>query len=711
MGPHGDQVLLEELPYSSYIKLDINKPIKVQYTNDKPKEKQKISGKFQSAQVEVISKFEPQPTNWVRPRHYLMHTGIVQHTYDMDILDTEYLLLLKLLKISISKKDFQLLMKKFDLEWHYLTRDLIRSHSPDLPCQICYSSEVVHNSNSIVYCDSCDLTAHQDCYGIPYICDGPFFCRKCILDPKGSPICIFCKKQGGPMKRTRQNEWGHVICAFFIPAVFFANDVYLEPIDGVKKVHKDRWNLTCMVCKQRGACIQCHKKGCFTAMHVYCAQQEGFCLRMPPNCNAEENFCGYCNKHTPSDWTPPSINNNTITLRSSSLTIPQDLAKNPIMPIKIFEIATKNINIPEKSKIAMVKYWALKRSYKGTSLIRQLENEPRQIKPSDKPKVEKLKTELQSLLKVLGAILQREQISLSLFRNYFRIWQIIIKPQHQILSAGLDRLRQCDPDMIFASPVSEEIKAYYEYIKSPMDLSTMEIKLSDSKYITFEDFEHDVELIWKNAQLFNVPNSIYHEAAESFKINSKPILKEVKDKLNTYPINHLTKTMEAEGQFRDILVKLRDILKGKEVDELELEVPDREMNATPEHQQPTMLRNIRVTRSRSASAEEIINILDDEEDEVIATPNRLKRVMQSRPTTPESKRMAPADITYNKKRKITKNKIENTWRYGNICWAKIFGFPFYPAIVTDERYAPDGVLQKKKKGTVLVQFYDVKDSW
>ena len=60
------------------------------------------------------------------------------------------------------------------------------------------------------------------------------------------------------MKQTNDNRWGHVVCAAWIPETGFANAVYLEPIDSIQAIPKDRWRLTCFLCKSRGgACIQC----------------------------------------------------------------------------------------------------------------------------------------------------------------------------------------------------------------------------------------------------------------------------------------------------------------------------------------------------------------------------------------------------------------------------------------------------------------------
>lgn len=48
----------------------------------------------------------------------------------------------------------------------------------------------------------------------------------------------------------------------------------MEPVDGVKAIQKERWDLLCCVCKQRmGAKIQC--TSCFTAYHPLCGRIAG----------------------------------------------------------------------------------------------------------------------------------------------------------------------------------------------------------------------------------------------------------------------------------------------------------------------------------------------------------------------------------------------------------------------------------------------------
>lgn len=48
----------------------------------------------------------------------------------------------------------------------------------------------------------------------------------------------------------------------------------MEPVDNIKGVQKERWELLCCLCKQRmGAKIQC--VNCYTAYHPLCARMAG----------------------------------------------------------------------------------------------------------------------------------------------------------------------------------------------------------------------------------------------------------------------------------------------------------------------------------------------------------------------------------------------------------------------------------------------------
>ncbi|KAF8438273.1 PHD-zinc-finger like domain-containing protein [Terfezia claveryi] len=150
----------------------------------------------------------------------------------------------------------------------------------DSKCAICDDGEC-ENSNAIVFCDGCDLAVHQDCYGVPYIPEGQWLCRKCLNSPRQVVNCILCPNMDGAFKQTVTNAWAHLLCAMWIPEVVIGNQSFMEPIDGIEDIPKQRWKLTCYICRQRmGACIQCSNKNCFVAFHVTCARRARLFLKM-----------------------------------------------------------------------------------------------------------------------------------------------------------------------------------------------------------------------------------------------------------------------------------------------------------------------------------------------------------------------------------------------------------------------------------------------
>lgn len=174
----------------------------------------------------------------------------------------------------------------------------------DSACAVCDDTEV-ENSNAIVFCDGCNVAVHQDCYGIPYIPEGQWLCRKCMISPEYPVSCLFCPNEGGAFKQTNTNQWGHLLCAIWIPEVGVSNPIYMEPIDMIENIPKSRWKLTCSICKKKqGACIQCDNKHCFVAFHVTCARWARLCMRMKLHGTHYDGVVlkAYCDRHTPRDY-------------------------------------------------------------------------------------------------------------------------------------------------------------------------------------------------------------------------------------------------------------------------------------------------------------------------------------------------------------------------------------------------------------------------
>ncbi|CEP62803.1 Nto1p LALA0_S06e04214g [Lachancea lanzarotensis] len=263
--------------------------------------------------------------------------------YDMDEQDDLYIRYLNEIRISdphnyLSHEIFEIVMSVLETEWFHLEKKIpprISTTSEistretraawahyesygsddgtgyivDQPCAVCGLSEC-DNSNAIVFCDGCDVAVHQECYGVVFIPEGQWLCRRCMISRNRKINCLFCPSHTGAFKQTDRGSWGHVVCGLWIPELFFVNSHYMEPIDGIELIPRSRWKLTCYICKQKvGACIQCSNKNCFAAFHVTCAKRAGLYLDFG-SCSIAEvssnapglRLQSFCDRHSPPDW-------------------------------------------------------------------------------------------------------------------------------------------------------------------------------------------------------------------------------------------------------------------------------------------------------------------------------------------------------------------------------------------------------------------------
>lgn len=265
-------------------------------------------------------------------------TGVPRVEYDMDEQDQKWLEAYNILRKeeqseAIKPAVFEITMTKIEKEWHALEKRIPKpnpkppqTHRPrsssaaavngepsgqaeeqDSKCAICDDGDC-ENTNAIVFCDGCDLAVHQECYGVPFIPEGQWLCRKCHLTGRGTPTCVFCPNTDGAFKQTNSARWSHLLCAIWIPEVSLGNTTFMEPVMDVEKVPKNRWKLVCEICNQKmGACIQCGHKSCFKAFHVTCGRRARWYLSMksaqggPANLEASV-LKAYCGLHVPSEW-------------------------------------------------------------------------------------------------------------------------------------------------------------------------------------------------------------------------------------------------------------------------------------------------------------------------------------------------------------------------------------------------------------------------
>lgn len=176
----------------------------------------------------------------------------------------------------------------------------------DQRCAVCNDSDC-ENTNAIVFCDGCDIAVHQECYGVAFIPEGQWLCRKCMINKNRTTDCVFCPSKTGAFKQLDNSLWSHVICGLWINELYFANPIYMEPIEGIDSIPKSRWKLNCYICKQKvGACIQCFNRNCFQAYHVTCAKRAGLYMELAQGIqgaiNNKNTLKSYCDKHSPPEW-------------------------------------------------------------------------------------------------------------------------------------------------------------------------------------------------------------------------------------------------------------------------------------------------------------------------------------------------------------------------------------------------------------------------
>ncbi|XP_065092916.1 bromodomain-containing protein homolog [Ochlerotatus camptorhynchus] len=523
-------------------------------------------GKFKEIEEYTIHDAPARPNAYIRFIEKSTEELDGEVEYDVDEEDTTWLAIMNERRTQqnlcpVPVDSLELLMDRLEKESYFqaaVTGQNGAIVDDDAVCCICMDGEC-QNTNVILFCDMCNLAVHQDCYGVPYIPEGQWLCRRCLQSPSRSVDCVLCPNTGGAFKQTDRNQWAHVVCALWIPEVRFANTVFLEPIDSIETIPPARWRLVCYICKQKGmgACIQCNRSSCYAAFHVTCAQQAGLCMRMDQVRGNDTHpivvqKTAYCDAHTPinalsspgdsgGETDPREVCHEKMKKARKMLAIKRTSAPVILIPTippnRIEEISTL-VNIAKKPQFIqrLIAYWTLKRQHRnGVPLLRRLQSQGQtQGAPGGRDKSDGspdarelyqqlkywqcLRQDLERARLLCELVRKREKLKLILIKTNEQCVMAQLNPIEAVLHRILDQLEAKDVQEIFREPVdTEEVADYLTIVKHPMDLGTMRQKLKTGYYTRIEDLEADFMLMANNCLTYNNKDTMFYRAGVKMK--------------------------------------------------------------------------------------------------------------------------------------------------------------------------------------------------
>lgn len=495
--------------------------------------------------------------------------------YDMDEQDDLFLQEINQERKSraadrITRELLEVTMTKIEHEWNFLESQIPKqrpdvANAEDSRCSICDDGEC-ENSNAIVFCDGCNLAVHQDCYGVPYIPEGQWLCRKCHVSPKQKVPCVFCPNDGGAYKQTVTNRWAHLLCTIWIPEITVANPVYMEPVEGAERIPKSRWKLVCYICRQRmGACIQCTKNNCFTAFHVTCARRANLFVKARGSILDAFGRRALCDKHVSNEWraehdtdtalaeaqhfyastlatrnwpdsqyVATTFPNDTpertvpkvmLTLKRKSSNITRLSSGAPVMPRLLLDNTMELINkYPIRKRKEFVqqvcRYWTLKRELRrgapllkvksrtligGAHKITQRQGETRLHLART------IRKDLDRLRNLFISIRQREEQKLDMALLQKQVIDTMYVPVTSLLRALLESAMSLDEENLFLDV--PDFPEYNLVIHEPMAWRVMRKKTESEQYDSVSAFEKDFNMVIANATLYNPAESKFYKNA------------------------------------------------------------------------------------------------------------------------------------------------------------------------------------------------------
>ncbi|XP_077271581.1 lysine-specific demethylase 4C isoform X4 [Temnothorax americanus] len=135
-------------------------------------------------------------------------------------------------------------------------------------------------NNKLLRCRQCHVTVHASCYGITILPTDirGWACDTCKAG-RSDVMCTLCPMFGGPLKRTSDSRWAHILCTLMVPGAIFKDAINKEPIN-VLTTMKDSISKKCCFCEHKhGACLKCNQ--CNNLFHPSCGLVAGATFIIP----------------------------------------------------------------------------------------------------------------------------------------------------------------------------------------------------------------------------------------------------------------------------------------------------------------------------------------------------------------------------------------------------------------------------------------------
>ncbi|XP_011646275.1 uncharacterized protein LOC105432945 isoform X3 [Pogonomyrmex barbatus] len=185
-------------------------------------------------------------------------------------------------------------------DWKYCTSTMLPDSTPiwvSSSIFLANSKEqiVEPENNKLLRCRECHVTVHASCYGITLLPADiqDWACDRCKCGARKNAICCLCPMYGGPLKRTSDSRWAHILCTLMIPGATFKDAINKDPIN-VLTLMTDVLQKKCCFCGQEnGACLKCNQ--CNNVFHPSCGLVAGATYTIPVYNSQELQVT--CNEH------------------------------------------------------------------------------------------------------------------------------------------------------------------------------------------------------------------------------------------------------------------------------------------------------------------------------------------------------------------------------------------------------------------------------